>query len=172
MYRSTTTQSGFEWPISIQTLHPNVEWDSQKKCYTLSWWKTQKGKPDSSSYFWGFSKRCAYFWTLSNSEKRYLLASLIAGFLFSISHCFFSFSTKWVKMVWLIGSRSRESSCLTSLRHIGHLTLLFLKITNLVLVELFQAGSAEGMPTMNQNSRNSLKNVIVIFAKLASVFVE
>ena len=63
-----------------------------------------------------------------------------------------------------MGNLSIESRYFTSFKHIGHLTLLFLEIRQQVRIELGQAGCTEGMPTMNHDSRDALKGIIIEFA--------
>lgn len=69
---------------------------------------------------------CAYFWTLSNSPNRNTDADLIGCYFPLFWAAAVYLLTTCAKMVWLMGMRSMLSICLTSLRHIGHLTLRFL----------------------------------------------
>lgn len=62
-----------------------------------------------------------------------------------------------------MGNLSIESRYLTSFKHIGHRTLLLLKIRRKVRVELGEAGSTEGMPAMDHDSRDALERIIIEF---------
>lgn len=71
-----------------------------------------------------------------------------------------------------MGSLSRLSSCLTNLRHMGHLTLRFLRIKENLHVKLLETGCTESMSTMDHYTRDSDEDIIILFAQLTLVFVD
>lgn len=94
------------------------------------------------------------------------------GLMLVFLQIYLSFSTRWVKIVWLMGNLYKLSSCLTNLRHMGHLTLRFLDISKDLHVKLSEAGGTECVSAMNHDSGYSEENIVILFTKLALILID